>query len=204
MCCTSCRLGLRSAVVRRTPSRFTLYLIAGIPAAAAAADDLAGLVDLLLALGLAAEHDALARRFLDRVRRHERELHHLERDAVRVAPIAQLLQGVGGPARSVLLVGRVATNVVYGVALEEHQRPVVRGRALTADDHPARRPRLERAPTPARAFGPNAATPAVAPTSDTKSRRLIGPRFIGPPLYPQRPGSSRPGTKSACKRSSKL
>ena len=127
------------AGVRSTPSTDRLYLMAGMPMARALADDRRRLLELLLALGLLAEHDGATLRAIDVRGRHERELDHVERDAGLVAALLEARQRIGRPrALGVLAPRRRAADVVDAVALEERQHLVVGRPALAPDHHPDR------------------------------------------------------------------
>ena len=99
-------------------------------------DDLASSIDLVLAFRLACGHDGFPHRRVDGVRRHERELHHVERDAVHGAALLESRQAFDAPRAGGVFIIRITADVFDAMTLEEHQRPVVGRRALATEDHP--------------------------------------------------------------------
>ena len=76
----------------------------------------------------------LLRKAVDRRRRQAGKLDHVERDALRLASLAELRQRQDGPARRVVGVVGIAANVIDAVALEMLQALKVSRRALAAED----------------------------------------------------------------------
>ena len=113
----------------------------------------------------------LLRQPIDRGRRQRRKLHHVERDAVRLAQLAQARQRLDAPAGRVVLVAGVAADVIDAVALEVLEAPRVGRRALAPGDHVAHAGRALIGCRPGERHRGNACQTGQS----TNSRRCISP-----------------------------